>query len=242
MASGSSLCAATPPVPPSPSSTSRDQPRASSSKRGGTHGLTARRTSSLILRRSPGTSPPASPHPRKPWLTDHGVLAPAFSWRDHFVRFPPPRSSACRRRRSRLTPPHPRSSIRLTVRRRPFHSSRPLSWSGSLRRVFEIHLLHRPRCRGGRRLIAPFTDPLVVRRIHGHHELPSEPPPVAPARQPPQLALRAVIGTLTRSGRGELREAGLRGREGGRPRAGHSTHGGELKGGSRARFEVLWGS
>ena len=56
-------------------------------------------------------------------------------------------------------------------------------------RVFEIDVLHCPRCGGGRRLIALITDPLVVRRILHHLDLPCEPPPIAPARPPPQMVL-----------------------------------------------------
>ena len=54
-----------------------------------------------------------------------------------------------------------------------------------MRRVFQVDVLHFDR---RRRLIALITGPLVVRRILRHLELPSEPPSVAAARPPPQVA------------------------------------------------------
>ena len=57
-----------------------------------------------------------------------------------------------------------------------------------MRRVFAIDVLHCDHCGGRRKLIALITDPMVVRRILRHLELPSEPPPIAAARAPPQMA------------------------------------------------------
>ncbi len=68
-------------------------------------------------------------------------------------------------------------------------SSSRYSWTDLLRRVFGIDVLRCPACGSRRRLIALITDPGVVRRILRHLELPSEPPPVAAARPPPQMAL-----------------------------------------------------
>ena len=65
-------------------------------------------------------------------------------------------------------------------------------WAELMRRVFEIAreriLLRCGRCGGTRKIIAVITDPFVVRRILRHLELPSEPPPTALARPPPQAA------------------------------------------------------
>ena len=38
-----------------------------------------------------------------------------------------------------------------------------------------------PRCGGRRKILSCLTDPLVVRRILTHLNLPTEPPPVTPA-------------------------------------------------------------
>jgi hypothetical protein len=52
--------------------------------------------------------------------------------------------------------------------------------------VFAVDVLTCPDCGGARRLIATITDRLVVRRILDHLKLPSSPPPIAPARAPPE--------------------------------------------------------
>ena len=64
----------------------------------------------------------------------------------------------------------------------------PYSWSHLMRRVFSIDVLHCHGCGGRRKLISLITDPPVVRRILQHLHLPTEPPPIAPARPNPQLA------------------------------------------------------
>jgi hypothetical protein len=55
-----------------------------------------------------------------------------------------------------------------------------------LRRVFAVDDLTCADCGGARRLIARITESLVVHRILDHLELPSSPPPIAPARAPPE--------------------------------------------------------
>jgi hypothetical protein len=79
--------------------------------------------------------------------------------------------------------------------------------------VFEIDVLHCPHCGGRRRLIALITEPLVVRRILRHLDLPCEPPPIAPARPPPQMVLGfSLRGPDSRSPSrsGQRRGRGLR--------------------------------
>jgi len=70
------------------------------------------------------------------------------------------------------------------------HSPYPsrYSWSELMRRVFGIDVLACEHCGGRRRLIALITDTLVARRILRHLGLPSEAPPLAAARPPPQMA------------------------------------------------------
>ena len=53
-----------------------------------------------------------------------------------------------------------------------------------LKRVFAIDVLICPRCDDPRKLIALINDGLVVRRILEPLGLPTEPPPMAPARAP----------------------------------------------------------
>lgn len=66
------------------------------------------------------------------------------------------------------------------------NASPPLGRARSAR-VFAVDVLTCPDCGGARRLIATITDGLVVRRILDHLELPSSPPPIAPARAPLEL-------------------------------------------------------
>jgi hypothetical protein len=63
-----------------------------------------------------------------------------------------------------------------------------IAWAELLRRTFALDALACPRCDGGRmRLVATIKDPNVIAKILTHLGLPKEPPPVAPARAPPQL-------------------------------------------------------
>lgn len=57
-----------------------------------------------------------------------------------------------------------------------------------MRRVFGIDALTCEHCHGRRRWIALITDTIVARHILRHLGLPSEPPPIAAARPPPQMA------------------------------------------------------
>ena len=53
-------------------------------------------------------------------------------------------------------------------------------------RVFAKDVLACPRCGSRRHMLAAITDGLVIRRILTHLGLPTEPLPIAPAREPPQ--------------------------------------------------------
>ena len=53
-------------------------------------------------------------------------------------------------------------------------------------RVFAKDALACPRCGSRRHMLAAITNGLVIRRILTHLGLPTEPLPVAPAREPPQ--------------------------------------------------------
>jgi len=56
-----------------------------------------------------------------------------------------------------------------------------------MKRTFAIDVLICDHCGGPRRLIALLTDGLVVRKILTHLGLDTEPPPLAPARAPPEF-------------------------------------------------------
>jgi len=103
------------------------------------------------------------PRPRTHLVTYDGVLAPAAAWRDLVV---------------------PGSPTRLhTSARAP---RRRLTWAELLKRVFAIDVHTCPYWGGPRKLIALINDGLVVRKILVHLELSTEPPPLAPARAPPE--------------------------------------------------------
>jgi len=65
-------------------------------------------------------------------------------------------------------------------------------WAPLLARVYEIDPLQCPACDGPMRILAFLTDPTVVRPILRHLRIPEHPPPVSPARAPPQTELLAV--------------------------------------------------
>jgi hypothetical protein len=120
------------------------------------------------------------PRPRAHLLTYHGVLAPAAQWRDQIV----PRAQA-ESHDEGAGPACSHDSRAAQAQRAPTRTRRS-TWAELLRRVFAIDVLTCPDCGGARRLIATITDGLVVQRILGHLELPSSPPPMAPARAPPE--------------------------------------------------------
>ena len=59
-------------------------------------------------------------------------------------------------------------------------------WAALLARVFAIDVLRCPKCGGRRVMISFITDPPVIHKILTHVNLPTEPPPIPPARSPPQ--------------------------------------------------------
>jgi hypothetical protein len=61
-----------------------------------------------------------------------------------------------------------------------------MRWAELMKRGFALDVLQCERCGGRRKLIALIRDPFVTRAILLHLGLPSEPPPLAPARAPPQ--------------------------------------------------------
>jgi hypothetical protein len=64
-----------------------------------------------------------------------------------------------------------------------------LDWAGLLKRTFKVDVFSCPKCGGRRRVLASLTEGAVLHRILRHLHLPATPPPLAPARGPPQEAL-----------------------------------------------------
>ena len=113
------------------------------------------------------------PPPRAHLQTYHGVLAPSASWRDEVVasRARSPRTEPSRRKQPRPA-------------RRPPHR---YLFAELMRRVFGIDILRCAVCRARRRLVSVITQRSVVVRILAHLGLATDPPPIQPARAPPQL-------------------------------------------------------
>jgi len=55
--------------------------------------------------------------------------------------------------------------------------------------VFQIDVAVCSECGGRMKIIAFITDPASVQRYLKGEGLPTEPPPIAPARSPPQMEL-----------------------------------------------------
>ncbi len=72
---------------------------------------------------------------------------------------------------------------------KPAAMSRRIRWAQLIKRVFKKDLETCPHCGGRRVLIAFITDAPVVHKILSHVGLPTDTPPVAAARAPPQLVL-----------------------------------------------------
>ena len=133
------------------------------------------------------------PRPRAHLLTYHGILAPAAEWRDLVVPSPRVKSSPSPEQEScsRSHEPNPAAGTTGTALALAPKARRPTrtSWAELMKRVFAIDVLVCPHCGGTRKLIALLTDGLVVRKILEHLGLSTEPPPLTPARAPPEAEL-----------------------------------------------------
>jgi hypothetical protein len=65
-----------------------------------------------------------------------------------------------------------------------FATSRYVEWAVLMKRTFGFDALRCPRCERKMRVLSTVKDPLTVRRILDHLNLPSEPRTAAPARDP----------------------------------------------------------
>lgn len=146
---------------------------------------------------------------RRPWFTGQTelVLEPLAFLRRLAALIPPPRQNQTRyhgvfaahaRLRRAVTALVPTAAARplrpgrhrhdVATATRPRQPSR-LPWAELFRRVFHQDLEVCPRCAGLVRVLAAITAPDVIAAILAHLDLPTEPPPAAPARAPPQLPI-----------------------------------------------------
>ncbi len=73
-------------------------------------------------------------------------------------------------------------------------SSRPSRWAALLARIYEVFPLICPSCQTPLTFIAFLTDPLPITKILAHIGEPTSPPPLHPARSPPQTEFLLDIG------------------------------------------------
>ncbi len=108
--------------------------------------------------------------------TYHGVLAPGSSWRDDVV------VGRGRRRDGGAAEGEEKDE-------EPCRPAHRYLWAELMRRVFGLDVLRCEVCRAKRRLVSLITERSVIVRILAHLGLATDPPPIQPARAPPQLEL-----------------------------------------------------
>jgi hypothetical protein len=125
------------------------------------------------------------PPPRVHRHRYHGVLAPNARLRPHVVALgrpelvseaPPTEGDAASPSPSAEPAPAPASPARIR-------------WAILLSRIYDVLPLLCPACGGEMRILTFLTDPPVVSAILLHLDLPHKPPPLSPARGPPQSDL-----------------------------------------------------
>jgi hypothetical protein len=146
----------------------------------------------------------------------HGVLAPNARLRPHVVALgrpelvseaPPTDVDTAAPSVSFEPPPEPTSPARAERPQGPFREAdhevyprddrgsprrgelRSIRWAVLLARIYDVLPLLCPACGGEMKILAFLTDPPVVSAILLHLDLPHKPPPLAPARGPPQSDL-----------------------------------------------------
>jgi hypothetical protein len=65
-----------------------------------------------------------------------------------------------------------------------YATSPRVDWASLLRRSFSVDVLECPKCHGRLRVLAVITDREPVQRILAHLGMPTDPPPLARARDP----------------------------------------------------------
>ena len=143
-----------------------------------------------FLRRLLATIPP----PRMNMVRFHGVFAPRSKARPALQSLLPPGSDPQVVEAGEDNPQQhsehggsddapPAGSVPPRYRR---------AWHKLLKRIFDLSVLVCPRCGSTMRRISHIVKPQTIVRILDHLGLPSEMPPIAPARAPPQQELDLV--------------------------------------------------
>ncbi len=127
----------------------------------------------------------AVPPPRMHQVRYSGVLGSASKLRPLVVPPPPPASAEQPAHTGHATKPRP-----------PTHRSGYHPWAELLKRTFAIDVETCSQCSGRMKLIALVTKPSSVARFLRRLGESTEPPTMAPARDPPYYRTRAVRRTL----------------------------------------------
>jgi hypothetical protein len=125
------------------------------------------------------------PPPRVHRHRYHGVLAPNAKLRAEVVAFGRPEPPSGADTPAALAA----AAAKATESSRPAASSARIRWAVLLARIYEVLPLLCPACGGSMKFLAFLTDPPVLCAILLHLDLPHKPPPLAPARAPPQTEL-----------------------------------------------------
>jgi hypothetical protein len=136
------------------------------------------------------------PAPRANLVRYHGVFAPNSKLRAKII----PRSPEQLDLSELLNPGEasapgvPNAEVRSdAARSTQLEPPRNYAWADLLRRVFEFDVLVCPECGGRTRVIAAITEHRVVIKILTHLGLPTVPPRVYPARDPPDDQLEFAL-------------------------------------------------
>jgi hypothetical protein len=121
------------------------------------------------------------PPPRRHQHRYHGVLAPNSPLRDAVTAY---RQEATDATDTDADADH-HTATRPAAGKNGGRSPARYLWAILLARIFETFPLVCPNCGGEMRLIAVLTEASPVRRILSHIGEPIEPPPITPARGPP---------------------------------------------------------
>ena len=126
------------------------------------------------------------PPPRVHRHRYHGVLAPNARLRAAVTLIGRPKAETPSTQL--LGPTSPASSRKPSIDPEPARPTNParIRWAVLLARIYDVLPLLCPACGGHMRILAFLTDPPVVLAILSHLELPHQPPPISPARGPPQ--------------------------------------------------------
>ena len=111
----------------------------------------------------------------------HGVLAPNAGLRYQVIAFGREQGTAQESSSGQLGAQSVAGSSDGTAPRRT--SSR---WAALIARIYDVLPLVRPSCGVSMSIIAFITDPVPLHAILSHLDLPTRPPPLSPARAPPQ--------------------------------------------------------